>query len=83
MIMCTCLTACGLEYCVNCSRAGDKPVCFDCIEHAQIFDEECLICPLSLVAAIAIEQEEELEEELEEQRIRQLECEPNLVGCGL
>ena len=66
-------TACGLEYCVNCSSAAGE--CFDCLEHTQLFEHECFSCPLASVAAEAIIQEEELEEEENAQRLRQLECE--------
>ncbi len=41
----------------------------------MLFEHECFACPLSLVAEVAIEQEEELMEEEREAQKHQLECE--------
>lgn len=45
------------------------------MENTVLFEHRCYSCPLALVALNAEEQEKEREEEIEDQRIRQLECE--------
>ena len=62
--------------CTNITRDGEEILeCNTCLSETRIYEHECFDCPKAIVVHNAIEQDEELEHEMEDQRLRQIECE--------
>ena len=65
---------------MECRRVEPHNICVKCLENTVLFEGECFKCPLAITALIAEEQEHELEEEEDKNRIHQIQCKYRFIS---
>ena len=80
------LSACGLEYCVECEETeepGGHDECITCMTDTVLFEGECYACPTATIARTAILQEAEEQAEERQNQLRQIERKELYILLGI